>query len=107
MAPRHVRPPLSGLSRVEGRGQVNSLPIYLHLPGPFLPLPWTVTFTGAKLHPAPAGARALAELAPRAPVPILFFDVSGQPDAVTFKAVLDKSTVQVTCAVWTIAPSDI
>lgn len=86
---------------------MNYLPIYLRLPVLFLPLPWTVTFTGAKLHPAPAGARALAELAPRAPVPILFFDVSGQPDAVTFKAVLDKNTVQLACAVWTIAPSEI
>lgn len=75
---------------------------------PFLlSLPWIVTVAGAKLHPSTAGARALAELAPRAPVAILFYDVRGQPDAVTFEAVLDKNTVQVECAVWPIVPSTV
>lgn len=107
MAPRQVRPPLSGLSRAEARRHVNYLPTYLQLTVFLWPLPWIVTFAGAKLHPTPAGAGALAKLAPRTPVSILFFDVSGQPDAVTFNAVLDKNTVQVVCAVWTIVPSEI
>lgn len=69
------------------------------------PLPWIVTVAGAKLHPSTAGAGALAELAPRAPVSVLFYDVRGQPDAVAFKTVLENNTAQVTPAVWPIVPS--
>lgn len=50
--------------------------------------PWIVTVACAKPHSSAAGARALSKLTPRAPVSILLHDVGGQPDAVTFEAVL-------------------
>lgn len=53
--------------------------------------PWIVTVACAKLHSSAAGARALAKLTPRAPVSILLHDVGGQPDAVTFEAVLQRA----------------
>ena len=51
-------------------------------------LPGIVTFARAELNAPPAGPRALAELAPGAPAPILLEEVVGQPNAVALEAVL-------------------
>lgn len=51
-----------------------------------------VTVACAELYSSSAGPRALAKLAPRTPVSVLFDDVRGQPDAVAFKTVLSIST---------------
>lgn len=74
--------------------------------------PWIVTVACAEPHSSAAGARALSKLTPRAPVSILLHDVGGQPDAVTFEAVLHWAewTRQVevvvffflTCFIWTL-----
>lgn len=104
----HTGAPSVGWSEKVGAQRTRQPFVQLFAPVSFtfsLSLPWIVTVAGAKLHPSTAGARALAELAPRAPGSILFYDVRGQPDAVTFKAVLDKNTVQVEWAVRAIVPS--
>lgn len=104
----HTGTPSVGWSEKVGAQRTRQPFVQLFTPVSFtflLSLPRIVTVAGAKLHPSTAGARALAELAPCAPVSILFYDVRGQPDAVTFKAVLDKKTAQVDCAVWEIVPS--
>ena len=71
-------------------------------------VPWIVTVTSAKLYSSTTGAGALAKLSPRTPVSILLYDVGGQPDAVTFKAVLQGAkTDVVSCCHQTILSSDI
>lgn len=54
-------------------------------------IPRIVTVACAELHPSSTGAGALAELTPRTPVSILLYDVRGQPNAVTFEAMLQQT----------------
>lgn len=49
---------------------------------------WIVTRASAELHASSAGLRTGTKLAPQTPVPILFYDVRGQPHTVPFKTVL-------------------
>lgn len=57
----------------------------------FIYVLWIVTVTCAKLYSSATGAWALAKLTPWTPVSILLYDVRGQPNAVTFKAMLQQT----------------
>lgn len=54
-------------------------------------IPRIVTVACAKLYSSTTGAGALAKLTPCTPVSILLYDIWGQPDAVTFKAMLKQA----------------
>lgn len=54
---------------------------------------WVVTLAGPELYTCATRARAGAEWSPGAPVAVAFEDVRGQPDAVTFKAMLSERKV--------------